>query len=91
MTDRLLNEIVPRIPCARAPVQSGQFFLAIVCLRTLLQQILEQVMKAIPPLARIEGDQKEIRALQPVQSGLHLFVRDIASHDLGTQFCAELR
>ena len=47
-------------------------------------------MITIPPLARIEGDQKEIRAFQPVQSGLHLFVREIASHDLGTQFCAEL-
>ena len=74
MADRLLDKTLPGIPRPRSPVQGGQLFLATVCLQALLQQPLEQVVKAIPPLALVEGDQKEVRALQPVQGGLHLFV-----------------
>ena len=74
MADRLLDKLVVDIPYARAPVQGGQFFLATVGLQTLLQQLLEQVMVAIPPLAFVEGDQKEVCLLQPVKGGLSLFV-----------------
>ena len=72
--NRLLDKTLLGIPRARSSVQGGQLFLATVGLQALQQQPLEQAVKAIPPLALIEGDQKEVRALQPVQGGLHLFL-----------------
>src|SRR5690348_13640487 len=78
------------VPCARVAVQCRQFFLVPAGLQTLLQQLLEQVMVAIPALPIVEGNQKKVGALQPVQDGLHLFWRDCTIHDCGTRLCAEL-
>ena len=88
--DRLLDQALPGIPGARSPVQRGQLLSADACLQALLQQLLEQMVKAIPPLALIEGDKKEVRVLHPVQACLHLLVRGITPHDHCTQLGAKL-
>ena len=90
MFERLLDESLLSIPRTRAPVQQGNLLLAEALLQALLQQPLEQVVKAIPPLALVQGHQKEVRALQLLQGGLHLLVRGITPHDRSTQPGAEL-
>ena len=71
-------------------MQRGNLLRTDTLQQVLLQQLLEQMMNAIPPLAIIEGDKKEVRALQPVQGGLHLSVRVITLEDRCTQLGAEL-
>ena len=70
--DRLLDQSLAGIPRARSPVQRGQLLCADTRLQALLQQALEQGMKAIPSLVLVEGDKEHVRALYPVQGRLHL-------------------
>ncbi len=70
--DRLLDQPLRGIPRARSPMQRGKILCADTRLQALLQQALEQGMKAIPSLSLIEGDNEHIRVLYPVQDGLHV-------------------
>ena len=88
--DRLLDQSLPGIPRARSPVQRRKLLCAAMRLQALLQQPLKQVVKAIPSMALVEGNQKQVRVHQPVQSGLYLLARVIISHDHDTQLGAEL-
>ena len=63
MPDRLLDQSLRRIPRTRTPVQHGKLLGAAVLLQALLQQRLEQVVEAIPPLVLVKGDKQRVRAL----------------------------
>ena len=90
MLDRLINQSLIRIPGTRSCMEHGNFIFATVCLQLPLQQLLEQVVKAIPPVAPVQGHKKGIRAIQLLQGGLHLRVRGITPHNRSTQPGAEL-
>src|SRR5262249_31116819 len=58
-------------------------------LQALLQQTFEQWVKAIPLLVLVEGDNEDVRALQPVQACLYMIGRGIPVDGRGTQLGAE--
>ena len=90
MLDRLLDQPLCGIPRACSLVERSDILFADVRLQVLLQQPLEQVVKAIPPLARVEGDNEHIHALQPVQGCPYVIVKGISANDRCTQLGAEL-
>src|SRR5437870_2804410 len=89
MLDGLLEQSLRSIPGTGSSVQGGDLLLAHVLLQALLQHALEQRVKTIPLLARVEEDKEDVRALQPVQARPHVLERVIPPNGGGTQLGAE--
>ena len=76
MADRIGMKTVPRVPLACPPMQ-GRYLIGLLRHQARLQNVREEMMVAIPPAFIIQGNEKQVAAIE------HLKPESIPEKDIG--------